>query len=224
MTNEKQLVRKLSEVMNEVKYIQKKGYNSFHKYRYATESDVAEKIREELAKRNIIMIPSVLSQEAREHTNQRGNREYIVTVMMQFTFYDGDTGEDITFQMGGQGQDAGDKGIYKAMTGAQKYALMKAFMIPTGDDPEADEGVDERNQSESQKQQSSNKPTTAQTKTIFAKITTLGKVTGKTVEGIKSSLCKNIGVASIDDMNKSQASKAIELLSEWEKLAADKTA
>ena len=42
-------------------------------------------------------------------------------------------------------EDAGDKGIYKAIAGAQKYALMKVFMIPTGDDPEADEGVDERN-------------------------------------------------------------------------------
>jgi hypothetical protein len=48
----------------------------------------------------------------------------------------------------GEGQDAGDKGPYKAMTGAQKYALMKTFMIPTGDDPEADEDVDKRNSEE----------------------------------------------------------------------------
>ncbi len=142
---ERQLVKKLSEVMKEVKYIQKKGFNAFHKYKYATESDVAEKIREVLAERNVMMIPNMTSHTVREHTNAKGKTEYIVTVDMEFKFYDGDTGEEITFNMAGEGQDAGDKAIYKAITGAQKYALMKVFMIPTGDDPEADNGVDERN-------------------------------------------------------------------------------
>ncbi|MGG1531419.1 ERF family protein [Brevibacillus agri] len=141
----RQLVKKLAKVMQEVKYIQKKGYNSFHKYKYATEADVAEKVREILSEQNVIMIPNMTSHSVREHVTNKGNREYIVTVNMEFKFIDGDTGEEIIFHMVGEGQDAGDKATYKAITGAQKYALMKAFMIPTGDDPEADEGVDERN-------------------------------------------------------------------------------
>ncbi len=32
----------------------------------------------------------------------------------------------------------GDKGIYKAMTGGLKYALLSLFLIPTTDDPERD--------------------------------------------------------------------------------------
>jgi hypothetical protein len=131
--------------MMQVKYIPKNGYNEFNRYKYATEADVNEKVREELAKRNIIMIPSVKSHQIREHVNRKGNTEYIATVEVEFTFMDGDTGETISFTTYGEGQDAGDKGTYKAITGAQKYALMKAFMIPTGDDPEADRGVDERN-------------------------------------------------------------------------------
>lgn len=142
---ERKLVKKLAEVMKEVKYIQKTGYNSFHKYKYATEADVNEKVREELSARDVIMIPNVRSQSSRTHTTAKGNTEYIVTVEVEFTFYDGETGESIVFTTFGEGQDAGDKGTYKAITGAQKYALMKAFMIPTGDDPEADSGVDERN-------------------------------------------------------------------------------
>lgn len=145
MTQPRTLVKKLAKVMQEVKCIQKRGYNSFNNYKYATESDVAEKIREELAQQNVIMIPSVVSHSTREHTNRKGNTEYITTVKMDFTFVDGDSGEQFVFSMVGEGQDAGDKGSYKAITGAQKYALMKAFMIPTGDDPEADEGVDQRN-------------------------------------------------------------------------------
>jgi hypothetical protein len=153
---DRQLVKKLSEVMKEVKYIEKKGYNSFHKYKYATESDVAEKVREVLAEKNVMMIPNMTTHSVREHINAKGKTEYIVTVDMEFRFLDGDTGEEITFNMAGEGQDAGDKAIYKAMTGAQKYALMKAFMIPTGDDPEADNGVDERNNGTQQQESKKN--------------------------------------------------------------------
>lgn len=145
MSETRTLVKKLAKVMQDVRYIQKRGYNSFHKYNYATESDVAEKIRESLAEQNVVMIPNMTSHSIREHTTSKGNREYITTVVMEFKFIDGESGEEITFTMIGEGQDAGDKGPYKAITGAQKYALMKAFMIPTGDDPEADEGVDQRN-------------------------------------------------------------------------------
>jgi hypothetical protein len=144
------LITKLVEVMKQVKYIQKTGYNSFHKYKYATEADVNERIREELAKLNVLMIPSVKSCTNRIHTTSKGNLENIITVEMEFTFYDGDSDEKLSLTSYGEGQDSGDKGVYKAITGAQKYALMKAFMIPTGDDPEADSSVDERNQSKSE--------------------------------------------------------------------------
>lgn len=156
MGETKSLVRKLTEVMQKVKHIPKNGYNKFHKYHFATESDVAEKVREELAERCVMMIPDVTKMETREHKNRSGATEYIVTVWMKFTFMDGESGEEIVFNSVGEGQDAGDKGSYKAITGAQKYALLKAFMIPTGDDPEADEGADERNKGKDK--QGGNKP------------------------------------------------------------------
>jgi hypothetical protein len=58
---------------------------------------------------------------------------------------DAETGESITTAMEGEGQDPGDKAIYKAVSGTQKYVLLKFFMLASGDDPEADEGVDQRN-------------------------------------------------------------------------------
>ncbi|PZM62577.1 ERF family protein [Paenibacillus dendritiformis] len=148
------LVKKLTEVMQEVKYIQKTGFNKFHNYKYATEADVNEKVREELANRGVVLIPNMKSHEIREHTTAKGNREYIVTVGVEFTFMDGESGETIAFTVFGQGQDPGDKATYKAFTGAQKYALMKAFMIPTGDDPEGDTSVDERNAANAESGQS----------------------------------------------------------------------
>jgi predicted nucleic acid-binding Zn-ribbon protein len=150
--SERKLVSKLAEVMKRVKYIQKAGFNDFHRYKYATEADVNEQVREVLAELNVIMIPNVKNHSYREHINKNGKVEYIVTVEVEFTFYDGDTGETISFTTFGEGQDSGDKGTYKAITGAQKYALMKAFMIPTGDDPEGDSGVDERNKDNQNRQ------------------------------------------------------------------------
>jgi hypothetical protein len=144
--SEKKLVSKLAKVMQEVKYIQKRGKNKFHGYTYATEADVNEKVREELAELNVIMLPSMKNHSMRETTTKSGNTEYIVCVDMDFTFVDGETGESLTISMSGEGQDNGDKAIYKAISGCQKYALMKVFMIPTGDDPESDEGVDERDE------------------------------------------------------------------------------
>ena len=46
----------------------------------------------------------------------------------------------LDFQSIGTGADSGDKAPYKATTGAIKYALLTAFLIPTGDDPENDSG------------------------------------------------------------------------------------
>jgi hypothetical protein len=210
MTQEKKLVRKLSEVMNEVKYIQKKGFNKFHKYSYATESDVAEKVREELAKRNVMMIPSVKEHILREHTNRSGNVEYIVTIDMEFTFFDGDTGEEITFNMSGEGQDAGDKAIYKAITGAQKYALMKVFMIPTGDDPERDESVDERNHGQ---QPASGKPPISQKQVGLIKVLS-GKF-AKMCDKSDQDVLEALKITDITQLNVEQASAAIDQLNKW---------
>ncbi|MBS4200306.1 ERF family protein [Bacillus sp. FJAT-49732] len=203
--------------MQEVKYIQKRGHNKFHNYKYATESDVSEKVREELAARNIMMIPNVVSHSNREHINAKGKTEYIATIMMEFRFIDGDSGEEITFHSIGEGQDAGDKAVYKAITGAQKYALMKAFMIPTGDDPEADTGTDERNsESIDSKQretsQSENVPITAeQVGIIKTKAMEFAKARNQSVEAVY----KVLKIDDVTRLNMVQADAVIEQLMIW---------
>lgn len=129
------LYAKLAQVMAEVGYVQKRGWNDHHRYHYVTEADLVEAVREKLASRNVMLIPSAPSVE-RVGT--------LTTVGMTFTFCDGDSGETHVAQWAGTGDDKGDKGLYKAYTGSEKYFLMKAFMIATGDDPEADTKTDER--------------------------------------------------------------------------------
>src|SRR5277367_379161 len=125
----KNLVQKLCEVMAAIGYIAKKGENKFHGYKYAKESDIVDAIRGELAQRNLFIFPSVT-------THARSGE--ITDIMVRWTFTDGDSGEQRDCDIPGCGQDKGDKGVYKALTGSEKYFLMKTFLIPTGDDPEAD--------------------------------------------------------------------------------------
>lgn len=134
--SKKGLVAKLCEVMAAVEKIPKRGVNEHYGYRYATEADVVEHVRKELAERKVFLLPNVKDIQEREVVTRKGNKEIVTTVTVEYTFLDGETGETLAFIMVGSGQDAGDKGIYKALTGATKYALMKSFLIPTGDDPE----------------------------------------------------------------------------------------
>lgn len=136
------LVQKLAKIMSQVDRIPKNGFNNFHKYNYATESDVTDAVRKHMAEENVIMFPDITDHQMTPVTTARGNQEFLTTIRITYTLMDGDSGEELSFNTIGQGQDAGDKGIYKAITGAQKYALMKLFHIPTGDDPERDDTPD----------------------------------------------------------------------------------
>jgi hypothetical protein len=146
----KSLIKKLCEVMAEVGRVKKRGENTFFGYRYALEADLCDAVREKLAVRNIMMIPNVVAYgtEPLTVTNRRGESSQlqVAHVEVEYTICDGDTDETIKYKMVGCGSDAIDKALFKALTGANKYALMKLFQIPTGDDPEKDDAAIERNQ------------------------------------------------------------------------------
>lgn len=133
----KNLMQKLTEITLAVERIPKNGYNDFHKYPYALESDIKDVVRKEMAERNLAMIPSELSRIIAPIQTKNGMQQ-LVTLEIEYTIFDADTGESIKFIGYGDGQDAGDKGVYKAKTGALKYALTTLFLIPTGDDPETE--------------------------------------------------------------------------------------
>jgi len=118
--------------MREVGYVQKAGVNDFQNYKYATEADAIKSIRPAMLKHGLCMIPSVES----VHQDQHGN----TNVIMLYRIFD-EEGNYLSFRAAGSGNDRnkngiGDKGIYKALTGASKYALLKTFLMETGDDPE----------------------------------------------------------------------------------------
>lgn len=142
------LVMKLAAVMAAIERIQKRGHNDFHNYNYATEADIVTAIRIELASRHIMLLPAITGC-TREHVGEKGM--VLTTLTMEFTFLDGVSGETLTRPWLGAGTDKEDKGAYKAMTGGEKYFLLKTFLIPTGDDPEANDAAKESREKRTQR-------------------------------------------------------------------------
>jgi hypothetical protein len=138
----KELLTALQAAAMEVGYVQKKGRNDFQNYNYVTESDVVAQTREALLNNDIVMIPSVESVSSDEYGN--------TNIIVLYTVHHTASGQSLTFKMAGAGNDknskgVGDKGIYKALTGCNKYALLKALQLATGDDPENEKEEPVRN-------------------------------------------------------------------------------
>jgi len=133
----KKILKALNDIMAEVGYVQKTGKNDFHDYKYMTEAGVLEKLRPAMVKAGLLLLPSISKIGA---IDEWGN----TTIEMSYTLahVDGDIWPTPLI-FGGCGGDrnkngVGDKGLYKAITGANKYMLFKLFQIETGDDPEND--------------------------------------------------------------------------------------
>lgn len=127
------IYEKILAVQREVDKIPKSGYNTFNKYAYATEADVL-KVRELMNKHGLIAFPSTVAYE----TLNRGDAIQIIQ-HIEYTVVDVETAEQVHCKVLGQGEDKGDKGAYKAATGANKYFYLKFAGAPTGDDPEREE-------------------------------------------------------------------------------------
>lgn len=114
----------------------KEGYNDFNKYNYLMEAQVTTKIKELFDKYGVIFHYQSEITDVKEYQSMNGGTQFLVTVKIPYAFYDVESGEKFDGIAYGQGADKGDKGIYKAITGAIKYIYMKTFNIPTGDDAE----------------------------------------------------------------------------------------
>ena len=126
---ERRLASMIAQVMLEVDRVQTDKEVKHIKMAYSSIDAVFDALRRPLAERQVIMLPSVTGHEQQGET---------VTLEVTITFIDGVTGEEMAFQWVGQGSDRGDKAVAKATTSAVRTALLKAFMLPTGDDPEQD--------------------------------------------------------------------------------------
>ena len=144
VANKSSLYTKLAEVAEAVTHVAKDGRNEHFRYDYVSAEAMLSAVRGPLAERNVVLMPSVVDIGEREIRTASGKVSALTTVRVQFTFVDGDSGESHACAWAGQGDDPGDKGLAKAYTSAVKTFLRQVFLLPAGDDPEADTQTDAR--------------------------------------------------------------------------------
>lgn len=124
------LHQRIAKVMEAVGYIQKDVNVAFGKTKYnaISETKVTSQIRPFLIKYGLTFLP------INQVVGRRGDVTTI-EITYRLTNIDNPT-EYIDIVAAGEGADTQDKGAGKAQTYAYKYALLRAFAIATGDDPD----------------------------------------------------------------------------------------
>lgn len=140
----KNLYEKIQLVSNEIKNIEKNmtvGKGNYA-YKAVQDIDVTLEVKQAEAKYRLVSIPIkqelVKSEIVRVVKDGGGEAiQYMDIVKMTLRIVNLDnTAEFVDVESFGRGLDPGDKGFGKASTYARKYALLNAYKIATGEDPD----------------------------------------------------------------------------------------
>ena len=143
------LYEKIQAVSLDVNNISKSMTVGSGNYSYKAVGDlqVTLAVKKSEAEFKIISIP--IKQEIIKSEIIRGEKDGRITLMfiddikMTVRFYDlEDVTQFLDIESFGRGVDNGDKGFGKASTYARKYALLNAYKIATGEDPDATHSED----------------------------------------------------------------------------------
>lgn len=134
------LNQKLLEIQTAVDAIIKDGKNLSDKYDFASDENVLDTFRPLMDERRLLLIPRIRSAQLHEGTTRSGTARYLTELTIEMVWRDVESGEELAIPWYAQGVDlAGEKGVGKAITYAEKYFLLKFFHVPTKkDDPDGD--------------------------------------------------------------------------------------
>lgn len=108
-------------------------------YKFRGIDDLYNAINPLFKKHRVFMTPEILEHESTEKLSANGKTLFYEKMVIRYSLFAED-GSSVTASTKGIGMDSGDKAGNKAMSVAQKYALIQIFSIPTDDpkDPEND--------------------------------------------------------------------------------------
>lgn len=134
----KEIAEAINAIMSSVDYIEKRGENTHHNYRFAAVGDVLAKLQPAMAKEGLIIVQHEINHELMANDS-------VMTASYQFILCHKsgaiwDTNAVHTGMAAGRNSKGGfdDKALNKCHTAARKYFLLSLFQIPTGDLPDAD--------------------------------------------------------------------------------------
>ena len=183
------LLQRIQKISEEVKIIEKDMTVGKGNYAYKAVSDnqVTLRVKEAEIKHGVVSIPIkqelVSSETIKTIKDNKESFTYVDNIKMTVRFYNvDDIKEFIDIESFGKGVDPSDKGFGKASTYARKYALLNAYKIATGEDPDA------------------NKSETIQSLTVNEKLVSIKNVTDKD-SNLSNEICSHFNVGSIDDLS-----------------------
>jgi len=133
----------IAAVMKQVKYVQKESVRGLP-YTIKSEGAVISACRETMLKEGLLLLPTGI-RELRTDTFERSavrKGKAVITVMTKttalftYTLHHCPSETEVKIEVLGEGEHEQDKSVYLAMTGSKKYALLTAFLLETGDDPD----------------------------------------------------------------------------------------
>ena len=139
---------KLKKIYELIDHVDKNGENTSQHYHYVRAADVVHLVRKTLADLGIYAEVN-MTFDGGPYTIARAKDPSApfaaVNVKCSVVLHDVDSDSYATGSGLGTGCDTGDKAVYKAQTGALKYALRNVTLLADEEntDPEADETVDE---------------------------------------------------------------------------------
>lgn len=150
--NEMNLYQRIQAVSNDIKNIEKNmtvGKGNYS-YKAVQDIDVVLEVKEAETKYGLLSIPikqELVKSEILKTQKESGGEtvNYVDIIKMTLRIINIDKIEDyIDVESYGRGLDVGDKGFGKASTYARKYALLNAYKIATGEDPDKDKSKEQK--------------------------------------------------------------------------------
>ena len=134
------LHQKLLEMQKRVDKVVKDGKNQSDKYDFASDENVLDTFRPLMDELGLLLIPAIIRAELHEGTTRSGTSRFMTELFFNMVWHDVESGQELVVPWYAQGVDlAGEKGVGKAATYAEKYFLLKFFHVATKkDDPDAD--------------------------------------------------------------------------------------
>ena len=139
-TDERPVLAAIRDVTANVGAIKKNGWNDFHKYKYATASDLADALQHLLSETGLVVIPHQRSMEVMaEGALLAIEFEFLVSHVSGDTLDQRPVFTGISGLRNSKG-GVDDKAANKCLTTAMKYFCLHMFKIPTVDydDPDKD--------------------------------------------------------------------------------------
>lgn len=153
MSDKLNLHQKLLEIQKQLDCFLKDGRNLSEKYDYVKSDTVLDTVRPKMNELNLLLIPIVTESKLHESSTKSGTTRYMTELTLVFKWVDCESSETLEVPFYSQGVDlAGEKGVGKALTYAEKYFLMKFFHVPTSKDDPDQSGAGKHKNTQAQKE------------------------------------------------------------------------